>query len=103
MAKERISKSHRRIIRERANGFCEYCMSQEKYASQAFSIDHIIPIAKGGASSPDNLCLACQGCNNFKFTKTEALDSETDTLIRLFNPRTDSWKHHFHGIKILRL
>jgi 5-methylcytosine-specific restriction endonuclease McrA len=63
----------RQFVTDRALGCCEYCMSQEKYASQSFSIEHIFPVVLGGETDFENLSLACQGCNNFKFTKVSAL------------------------------
>lgn len=30
----------RQFVSDRAAGCCEYCMSQEKFSSQAFSIEH---------------------------------------------------------------
>lgn len=89
------NKQIRQLVTERAYGCCEYCMSQEKYASQNFSIEHIYPLARGGDYELINLALACQGCNNFKFTKLTALDFETNTIVPLFNPRQDKWTEHF--------
>ena len=77
MAKGKISKFDKSKVRLRANGLCEYCMSQEKYATHSFSIDHIIPESKGGTSGLENLCLACQGCNNYKYTKTHSIDQQS--------------------------
>jgi hypothetical protein len=85
----------RQLVTTRAHGCCEYCMSQEKYASQSFSIEHILPKIRGGDLELINLALACQGCNNFKFTKTTAIDPETNRLVPLFNPRQDNWTTHF--------
>jgi hypothetical protein len=31
-------------VYKRANGCCEYCLSQARYSTQSFSIDHIIPV-----------------------------------------------------------
>ena len=100
-----VSLKVRQFVTNRASGCCEYCMSQENYASQSFSIEHILPLALGGDDDLDNLALACQGCNNFKFTKLSALDSETNTVGPLFNPRKNKWNDHFewnkHFIKLL--
>ena len=85
----------RQIVTLRAFDCCEYCMSQEKYASQSFSIEHIYPKILGGDEDIENLALACQGCNNFKFTKTSAIDPETQSSVPLFNPRLDKWTTHF--------
>jgi 5-methylcytosine-specific restriction endonuclease McrA len=38
-------------------------------------IDHIQPVAKGGVDTEDNLCLACELCNQYKWTQTEELRS----------------------------
>ena len=90
-----VSPKIRKYVTTRALGCCEYCMSQEKYASQSFSIEHIFPAVLGGDDDVENLALACQGCNNFKFTKLQAIDNETDTHVPLFNPRKDRWVEHF--------
>lgn len=85
----------RQQVTNRANGCCEYCMSQQKYASSTFSIEHIHPTSKGGTSDLENLALACQGCNNYKYTKFTAIDPETHKEVPLFHPRKNSWTDHF--------
>jgi HNH endonuclease len=42
-------------------------------------MEHIVPKVVGGSDEPDNLALACQGCNNFKFTKVKVFDKETNS------------------------
>ncbi len=85
----------RQLVTDRANGCCEYCMSQEKFSSQSFSLEHIFPKILGGTDHLDNLALACQGCNNFKFIKIMVIDKETNTEVLLFNPRQNNWQDHF--------
>ena len=85
----------RQLVTERAYGCCEYCMSQEKYSSQSFSLEHILPKIFGGTDDLVNLALACQGCNNFKFIKIKLFDKITNTEVSLFNPRQDNWQDHF--------
>jgi HNH endonuclease len=85
----------RQLVTERAYGCCEYCMSQEKYSSQSFSLEHILPKIFGGTDELVNLALACQGCNNFKFIKIKLFDKITNTEVSLFNPRQDNWQDHF--------
>lgn len=41
--------------------FCIYCSSKEM-----LSIDHVIPISRGGANTLSNLVVACKKCNNSK-------------------------------------
>jgi len=85
----------RKRVNQRAKGCCEYCMSQEKFESSSFSIEHIVPKSKGGTNDFENLAFSCQGCNNFKFTKLTAVDPITKTIVPLFNPRKDNWTDHF--------
>jgi 5-methylcytosine-specific restriction endonuclease McrA len=64
MSKIPVNVALKNKVIERAQGTCEYCRSQARFATQAFSIEHIKPQSKGGETSLDNLALACQGCNN---------------------------------------
>ena len=95
MTAQPISSKLRRIVMERAKGCCEYCKSQEIFATQSLSVEHIIPIAKNGTSTSDNLALACQGCNNRKYNRTEAYDPIDGQLAPLYHPRQQSRAEHF--------
>ena len=80
MAGKRIRGRQREAVVERARGCCEYCRSQERFATGPFSVEHIQPRDLGGTDALDNLALACQGCNNFKYNTIEAPDPETGDL-----------------------
>lgn len=95
MTKSRIPHRLRKIVQARAGGQCEYCRSQMGLSTHDFSIEHVIPVHYGGTSTLDNLASACQGCNNFKFTKTEGLDPISGLIVPLFHPRRDNWHDHF--------
>ena len=82
-------------VRQRAKNRCEYCLSRQEYVLGRLQIDHIQPVAKGGSNTEDNLCLACELCNQYKWTQTEGLDPESGKLVSLFNPRNQKWKEHF--------
>jgi len=58
-------------------------------------IDHVHPLVKDGAETEGNLCLACELCNQYKWTKTEDTDPLTGNPEPLFNPRTQNWSDHF--------
>jgi 5-methylcytosine-specific restriction endonuclease McrA len=92
---ERVSKRLRKLVVDRAKGCCEYCRSQEAYATEAFSIEHIMPQQHGGSTIAENLALACQGCNNHKYDNTVAKDPVTGNEAPLFHPRQDVWSEHF--------
>ncbi len=90
-----ISKKLRALVARRALFCCEYCSSQEKYAPDYFSVEHIFPRAKGGDDDPENLAYACMACNIHKYTHTEALDPITGVFVPLYNPRKNTWPGHF--------
>jgi 5-methylcytosine-specific restriction endonuclease McrA len=92
---EHVNAALRRLVRARAQGRCEYCLTPEAYAPEAFSVEHILPRSKRGASTADNLALSCQGCNNHKFTRTRAVDAVTELTVALYHPRQQTWQEHF--------
>jgi HNH endonuclease len=95
MAKELVSFKQRRKVRERADGCCEYCRSQERFAMQPFSAEHIRSRSQGGETHLRNLAWACQGCNNHKYNKSTARDPLTGEIVPLFHPRRQRWADHF--------
>ncbi|MEK7833254.1 MAG: HNH endonuclease [Acidobacteriota bacterium] len=56
---------------------------------------HILPETRGGETTADNLALACQGCNNKKYNKTQAIDPVSGEAAPLFHPRKDDRSEHF--------
>lgn len=90
-----ISLERRSLVLTRAGGCCEYCLSQSRYSADSFSVEHIVPRSRGGTDAASNLALACQGCNNRKFTSVSAADPLTGTTVPLYHPRHDRWEKHF--------
>ena len=50
-----VSPSTRRLVRERANRYCEYCHADERWQFIRFTIDHVRPQSAGGSDEADNL------------------------------------------------
>ncbi len=50
--------------RKRSKGLCHYC--KEIFKATELTMDHLIPIARGGKSSRGNIVPACKACNNKK-------------------------------------
>jgi 5-methylcytosine-specific restriction endonuclease McrA len=73
MSRTYLEKKKKKFVREHANFCCEYCQSSEDFSTQTFVMEHIIPIYANGDNSTDNLALSCQGCNGFKYVKTNVL------------------------------
>jgi HNH endonuclease len=95
MSSEYIPVALKQVVFDRAKGICEYCRSQSKFAIDPLITEHIQPVSRGGKTAEDNLALACQTCNNYKHTKTEAIDPVTNELVPLFHPRQMLWYEHF--------
>jgi len=57
--------------KKKERGICYYC--GKKISSGEFTMDHIIPLSKGGKSIKSNIVLACKNCNSNKknFLPTE--------------------------------
>ncbi len=102
-----IPDSVRQRVREAAKDRCGYCQSHQQYVLGPLEVEHIIPIARGGADDELNLWLACPRCNRFKGSQVEAVDPITDETQLLYNPRTQHWTEHFQwdteGVVILGL
>jgi len=91
----KISQEIQKLVHERANFLCEYCHTDERWQLVRFTIDHIVPIAKGGDRDLSNLALACFHCNRRKSDIQAVFDQITQSDILLFNPRTMIWPEHF--------
>ena len=50
--------------RRRAAGVCHYCGAQ--VGAGALTMDHLVPLARGGRSTKGNLVPACKECNTKK-------------------------------------
>ena len=90
-----IKPEQRALVLGRAAGCCEYCLCQARYSADSFSVEHITPRSRGGASVESNLALACQGCNNRKYVSVDAADPLTGRIVPLYHPRRDRWEQNF--------
>ena len=73
---------HRKIEREKARalrksrwwqdklaqGICHFCEGQ--FPKEELSMDHLVPVSRGGKSVRGNVVVACKDCNNKKTYKT---------------------------------
>ncbi len=50
--------------RRRAAGICHYC--GEKFPPRLLTMDHLVPLVRGGRSTKGNLVPACKECNTKK-------------------------------------
>ncbi|MCF6157090.1 MAG: HNH endonuclease [wastewater metagenome] len=52
------------------NGICNYC--QGKFIPDELTMDHVIPLSRGGRSIKGNIVPSCKPCNNMKNYLTPA-------------------------------
>jgi 5-methylcytosine-specific restriction endonuclease McrA len=50
--------------RRLAKGICHYC--GRPFPAKELTMDHIVPVARGGKSAKGNIVTACKECNNAK-------------------------------------
>ncbi|HRR33583.1 MAG TPA: HNH endonuclease [Kiritimatiellia bacterium] len=81
-----IQKDERHVAREREKaralrksvwwkqqlqkGVCHYC--GRKVGEKALTLDHVVPVARGGTSTKGNVVPACKACNSAKKYLTPA-------------------------------
>lgn len=72
-------KTHRKILHAQQGGLCIYCervtvlhCGNVRVAGNFATIDHAVPLARGGPNSFANKILACFTCNNVKGLLTRA-------------------------------
>jgi 5-methylcytosine-specific restriction endonuclease McrA len=51
-------------MRKLSEGVCYYC--REKVGSRNLTMDHVIPLSRGGKSLKGNIVACCKECNNRK-------------------------------------
>lgn len=95
MSRSYISAELRQQIREDSGLRCGYCHTPEAFVGMPLDIDHLMPEALGGTTTPENLWQACSRCNDFKGDRVEARDPVTEQTVALFNPRAQNWTEHF--------
>ena len=62
--------THKHTLYGMQEGICAGC--EMLFPFRNFTIDHIVPRARGGTDHIDNLQLLCNACNSVKGTKTQA-------------------------------
>lgn len=87
--------SLQRRVRLRAGDRCEYCRIAQVSQEATFHVDHVIPRAAAGATSFENLALACVSCSLRKGARTAAIDPTSGDATQLFHPRVHAWTDHF--------
>lgn len=80
ISRKGFSAEIRNDVYERTQGKCALCGKFVRF--DQFTIDHIIPLAKGGTNDRNNLQCTCKRCNAMKqdFSQDEFIDRMIDIL-----------------------
>lgn len=95
MSRDYIPRGLRDLVARTARHRCGYCLTQEAVVGTPMVIDHIVPESLGGPTEEANLWLACPLCNAHKGDRIAVLDANSGEIVRLFNPRQQTWVEHF--------
>lgn len=75
--------------RQIAKGTCHYCRAP--FPARELTMDHLVPLIRGGRSTRGNLVPACKSCNN---KKKYLLPVEWDAYMQSISPlRADDLAH----------
>lgn len=77
-------KNYRNMLFDRGNVHCKFC--RRKLTRTTATIDHVVPVTRGGTNAPDNLIIACEQCNQTKAGRT--LEEWIEDLESALNKRS---------------
>lgn len=67
-AKARAARTSRWWQQKAGKGVCHYCGKQ--VGMKALTMDHVVPLGRGGTTTPGNIVPACRDCNKEKGVDT---------------------------------
>ncbi|MBX9703343.1 MAG: HNH endonuclease [Silvanigrellaceae bacterium] len=74
-AKVKLAKKSRWWQQKCSSGMCYYC--KNKFPHKEFTMDHIVPLSRGGTTTPGNVVPACRPCN-----QTKGVDTPLDLVFK---------------------
>ena len=85
----------KRAVRGRAGDRCEYCLIPQSADAATHHLEHVIAKKHGGGDGAGNVAQSCEPCNAAKGPDLCSVDPATGKVVRLFDPRRQSWHDHF--------
>jgi 5-methylcytosine-specific restriction endonuclease McrA len=85
MHRHSVKNGYRRQVFNKQNGICAMCGKRIYFYD--FTVDHIIPVSKGGKNTLDNMEAMCYTCNHMKadILKTDFLEHISKIYKHNFN------------------
>ncbi|NEQ24888.1 MAG: HNH endonuclease [Microcoleus sp. SIO2G3] len=90
MSKTDVAAELRRLVVDRVQSCCEYCLIPESLALASHQVDHVIAEKHGGETSAVNLALSCSLCNLAKGSDIASIDRTARVL-----EKQASWNQSF--------
>jgi 5-methylcytosine-specific restriction endonuclease McrA len=84
-AKARVLRATRWWKQKLAQGLCYYC--GRRFPRDQLTMDHIVPIIRGGKTAKNNVVTVCKECNN---NKKYLLPMEWDEYMKKFNRENET-------------
>lgn len=84
-AKARALRATRWWKQKLAQGMCYYC--GRRFPCEQLTMDHIVPIIRGGKTAKNNVVTVCKECNN---NKKYLLPMEWDEYMKKFNRKNET-------------
>jgi 5-methylcytosine-specific restriction endonuclease McrA len=86
MALVKVERVYRKKVWDRDGWKCLMCgiavnLNQDSNSKSYPTIDHIVPVSKGGNHTMDNVMLLCRSCNSVKGNKIVASDVDSRRLM----------------------
>ena len=75
-----------------ARGICHYC--GRHFSPEQLTMDHIVPIIRGGRSTKNNVAVVCRECNN---TKKYLLPMEWEEYLKKFGKKDETTEDGLRG------
>lgn len=66
-----------------SRGLCHYC--EQKFPPEKLTLDHVVPLARGGESTRGNCVPACEACN-----RSKGLETPVEQLLRQISENSSS-------------
>ncbi len=70
--------------RRLSRGACHYC--GRPFSPKELTMDHIVPVSRGGKTTKGNVVPCCKECNN---AKKQLLPMEWEAYLERFNPQPE--------------
>ena len=71
-------KKYRRQLWREQNGQCKYCQKYITFSApdreRQATVDHVVPLWRGGSNTIDNLVVCCLPCNSYRNSQDQATD-----------------------------